>query len=100
MGYIHDDLTCKKEGCKKIVKYGVSQNKVFCSNACRMAHKAALKKAGNMPSVFSVGEKEAIERNKVLSRAINGSKAAFLELYKRWGVTAIWNPKKQQMVRI
>ncbi|MCK5602703.1 hypothetical protein KAR91_12555 [Candidatus Pacearchaeota archaeon] len=99
MGYLHDDPTCKKEGCKKKVKYGVSQTKVFCSNACRMAHKKVMKDAG-MPSVLNVSEEEAVERNTVLKKARKGSKVALLGLYRRWGITAIWNPTKQQMVRI
>ena len=99
MGYRHDDPICKKEGCKKKVKYGVSQAKVFCSNVCRMAHKKVMQDAG-IPSAFNVSEAEAVERNTVIKKARNGSTAAFLELHRRWGITAIWNPKKQQMVRI
>lgn len=99
MGYIHEDPTCKKEGCSNMVKYGMSQGKVFCSNTCRNAHRKAMEKAG-MPSQFDVSEKEALDRKIYLDKAKAGSKAALLYLYTRWGITSLYNPSTKQKISL
>lgn len=100
MKRLHDDPTCKRKGCNNIVKYGISQGKVFCSKKCHYKHRREFADAGKMPSAFEMLESEVIDRRTALKKALAGDKSALKELRTRWGLKSIWNPATQQEIRI
>ena len=93
-------VACKHQECKKIVPYSTRQVKVFCSKKCRLEHKASMKKFGGSGQFIDVSDDEILERHTYIERALMGSRKAKQILVDRWGLTSIWNPKRQMIVRL